>query len=57
MPGWHHRLNGHESEQTPGDGEDREAWLQSMGFQRVGHDLATDQQQRTDSFYLSTLKS
>ena len=19
--GWHHRLNGHESEQTPGDGE------------------------------------
>ena len=37
--------------------KDREAWLQSMGFQRVGHDLATDQQQRTDSFYLSTLKS
>ena len=23
MIGWHHRLNGHESEQTPGD---REAW-------------------------------
>ena len=21
MIGWHHRLNGHESEQTPGDGE------------------------------------
>ena len=21
MVGWHHRLNGHESEQTPGDGE------------------------------------
>ena len=21
MFGWHHRLNGHESEQTPGDGE------------------------------------
>ena len=24
--GWHHRLNGHKSEQAPGDGEDREAW-------------------------------
>ena len=21
MVGWHHRLNGHESEQTPGDSE------------------------------------
>ena len=21
MVGWHHRLNGHESEQAPGDGE------------------------------------
>ena len=21
MVGWHHKLNGHESEQTPGDGE------------------------------------
>ena len=21
MVGWHHRLNGHESEQTPGDNE------------------------------------
>ena len=21
MAGWHHRLNGHESEQTPGDSE------------------------------------
>ena len=24
--GSHHRLNGHEFEQAPGDGEDREAW-------------------------------
>ena len=23
--GWHHGLNGHEFEQTPGDSEDREA--------------------------------
>ena len=26
MVGWHHRLNGHEFEQIPGDGEVREAW-------------------------------
>ena len=26
MAGWHHRCNGHELGQTPGDGEDREAW-------------------------------
>ena len=24
--GWHHRLNGSESEQTPGDGGGRETW-------------------------------
>ena len=24
--GWHHHLNGHEFEQTPGDSENREAW-------------------------------
>ena len=24
MVGWHHRLNGHEFEQTPGDGEGQE---------------------------------
>ena len=26
MVGWHHQLYGHESEQTPGVGMDREAW-------------------------------
>ena len=26
MVGWHHRLNGHESEQAPGAGDGREAW-------------------------------
>ena len=26
MVGWHHVLNGHEFEQTPGDGEGQEAW-------------------------------
>ena len=43
MVEWHHRLNGHELEQT-------QSWwwtgkpgmLQSMGSQRVGHDQATE---------------
>ena len=34
--GWHHRFDGHEFEQAPGDGEDREAVV-SMGSQRVIH--------------------
>ena len=40
MAGWHHRLDGHEFEWTPGDG--RPGVLQFMGSQRVGHDWATE---------------
>ena len=42
MVGWHHWLNGHESEQALGDGEGQK----SMESQRVGHDWATEQQQQ-----------
>ena len=48
MVGWHHRLNGHEFEQTLGDseGEGRKPGvLQSMGSQRVRHDFVTEEQQ------------
>ena len=41
MVGWHHRFNGHEFEQAPGDGEGqggKPGMLQSMGLQRVRHD-------------------
>ena len=41
IAGWHHRLNGHESEQTQADSEGQ----QSLGSQRVGHDWANEQQQ------------
>ena len=44
MVGWHHRLDGHEFDQAPGDGEGQE--MQSRGLQRVGHDWATEQQQQ-----------
>ena len=42
MVGWHHRLNGHESEQAPGDGEGQESLACCSPW--VGHDLATEQQ-------------
>ena len=46
MTGWHHRRNGHEFEQAPGDGEvtGKPGVLQCMESQRLRHDLATEQQ-------------
>ena len=41
MVGWHHRLSGHEFEQTLGHGEGQGSLAccsQPMGSQRVGHD-------------------
>ena len=47
MVGWHHQLNRHEFEQIPGDSEGQGSLvcLQSMGSQRVGHDLEADNHQ------------
>ena len=45
--GWHHQLNGPESEQILGDSEgqgSQPCWLESMGPQRVRYDLKTEQQ-------------
>ena len=42
MVGWHHQLNGHEFEQTPGVGDSPWGVLQSMGLQRVRHSWATE---------------
>ena len=46
---WHHRLNGHEFEEAPGDVKDRETCCAAVGFglQRVGHNLVTEQQHFT----------
>ena len=38
MVGWHHRLNGHEFEQAPGDGEGPGSLVCCMGAQRIKHD-------------------
>ena len=46
MAGWHHRLNGHEFEQTSGGSEGQGSLASCSPWdQRVGHDLATEQQQ------------
>ena len=43
MAGWHHQLDGLESEWTPGDGDGQEAnMLWFMGSQRVRHNWATE---------------
>ena len=46
MVGSHHQLNAHVFEQTLEEVKDRAGMLQSMGLQRVRHDLATEQQQQ-----------
>ena len=50
MVEWHHRLNGHESERTPGDSEGQGslACCSPLGH-RVGHDLVTEKQPRLSS--------
>ena len=46
LVGWHHRLNGHEFEQTPGDSEGQGslACYSAWGCKKVGHNLVTEQQ-------------
>ena len=41
MVGWHHRLDGHEFEQAPGDGGGQGSMM-SMGSQRVVYDWVTE---------------
>ena len=50
MVGWHHGLNGHGFEQTPGDSgqQAKPGMLESMGSKKVGHKWATEQQQLAD---------
>ena len=48
MVGWHHRLSGHEFEQTLGNGEGQGSLAcYSPGGRRVRRDLAMEQQQHS----------
>ena len=50
MVGWHHRLNGHGFEWTPGYSEGQGSRvLQYLGSQILGHHWATEKQQSTNS--------
>ena len=45
--GWHHRLNGHEYEQAPGDSEGLGSLECFSPWDRiVGHDLVTEQKHK-----------
>ena len=46
MVEWHHQLNGHTFEPTPGvgEGQRKPGVLQSLGSKRAGQDLVTEQQ-------------
>ena len=58
MVGWHHQLNGHEFEQTPGDseGQGSPVFLQPMRLQRVAHDRVTEQPKTKVLFLLPGLQ-
>ena len=45
MIGWHHRLRGHEFEQTQGDSRGQRSLCCSPWGRRVGHDLAIEHKQ------------
>ena len=53
MVEWHHRFSGHEFEQISEDSEGQGSlvWLQSMGSQRVGHTLITEQQHQQEFIF------
>ena len=56
MVGWHHRLNGHEFEQTLGDSEGMgNLKCYSPWGCRLRHDLATEQQQCVCTNFEDTL--
>ena len=47
MVGWHHRLDGHESEPTPGDGDGQGSLACCSLWSLKGHELEIEQQQST----------
>ena len=57
MAGWHHRLNGHEFEQTPGDSEGQEslACCSPWGGKELDTTEQTEQQQIKSMLKMSAL--
>ena len=57
MVGWHHRLNGHEFEQIPGDGEGQGSLVccSPWGHKRVKCDLLNNSKCRERFFQITVL--
>ena len=55
MVGWHHRLTGHEFEQTLGDGEGQETLACWCSWVAKRHNLVTEQQQNINRWAVTTL--
>ena len=56
MVGWHHQLNGHEFQQTPGDSEGQGSLACCSPWgPRVRHDLLTEQQEKPSMYSVSDL--
>ena len=53
MVGWHHQLNGHESEQTLGDSEGQESWAYCSSWDSKESDT-TDQINNMIVYYITT---
>ena len=53
MVGWHHQLNGHEFEETPGDSDGQRSLVCCNSWsRRVGQDLATEQHYNNIRIYV-----
>ena len=58
MVRWHYRLNGHEFEQAPGNGEGQRSLVCcNLWGSRVAHDYSTEQQQQRDKYHMILLIS
>ena len=52
MVGWHHQLNGHEFEQTPGDSEGQGSLVYSNPWDHKESDMTQRLNNGKDIFYL-----
>ena len=56
MVGWHHQLEGHEFEQTPGLGDDREAWRAAVHAVAKSRTWLSDWTELNDKYDRSVTK-
>ena len=57
MAGWHHLLNGHESEQTPGDSEGQGSLACCSPWDRKELDTTKQLNNNSNAIYISSMES